>query len=110
MKILCDENVPNKYAREIANLNSVTVTTVETELGAGVNDYVVRDYAEQNDSVVLTNDKGFLQTKHADNHGLLYIFQNNNPAAGDVATAIDKIESAYQDPGDIDEVVPNGWV
>lgn len=109
MKILCDENVPSKYVNAIAGLSCTTVLTVESELGMGASDSQVRNFAEKKDCVVLTNDKDFLLTKYADDHGLLYIFQNRGPSPSDVATAVDKIESAYTDYESVDEIVPGGW-
>lgn len=110
MRVFCDENVPTAFAKALDSLGCVKVLTVETELGSGANDYQIRKFAEKNDCVLLTNDKGFLKTKHGDDHGLLYFSQEPRPDAGDIADAVSKIESAYSDYEQVDEVVPGGWI
>lgn len=112
MRVLCDEDVPNRFVGALGRVHNVEVATVEDKLGKGATDDEIREFAENNDCVVLTNDKEFLKTKDKDGHGLLYFSQDPMPRAQDMQLAIERIAMNVPD-SELDNscfFVPTDWL
>lgn len=107
MRVLCDQNVPQKYFQALDSAEGITVRTVASALQHDATDAEITRYAEANDWVVFTNDEDF----YADSgkHGLLFYSQLDDPTPGVVVKAIRRIDAAYASATDIVETVPDGW-
>jgi hypothetical protein len=106
MRILCDQNVPEKYLHALADGNA-TVTTVEDVLEHDATDSEIAAYAETNGWVVFTNDDDFYVD--GGDHGLLFYSQIEDPSPGAVVEAVERIDAAYENASEIVETVPDGW-
>jgi predicted nuclease of predicted toxin-antitoxin system len=108
MRILCDQNVPEKYRSAFDQADGITVATVRDELRADASDTEIARFASANDWVVFTNDDDFFSTPGE--FGLLLYDQIEDPTAGDVLQAVRAIAQAYPDDREIVEKIPDGWV
>jgi hypothetical protein len=108
MRILCDQNVHDKYVSAFRHDDGITVTTVETALSHDADDTEIVEYAETRDWVVFTSDEDFFLMDGA--YGLLVYDQIDDPSPGDVLTAVRRIAAAYESASDVLETVPDGWV
>jgi len=108
MRILCDQNVPEKYVSAFRNAGNVTVATVEDELEHDAADAEIATYAERHQWVVFTNDDDFFVA--GGDHGLLLFDQLEDPQPGNVVRAVEKIVEVYADPSEVVESVPGEWV
>ena len=108
MRLLCDQNVPNKYFEAFDAADNLTVTTVATVLRHDATDAEIVAYAEEHDWVVFTNDDDFFVV--GGDHGLLLYDQLEDPVPGDVVTAVQRIGEAYRSQTEITESVPGNWI
>jgi len=108
MRILCDQNVPNKYIEAFKTSNNITAATVANVLQHDATDTEIVAYAEQNNWVVFTNDDDFFVV--GGDHGLLLYDQVEDPLPGDVVTAVQRISEAYRSQTEIIESVPGNWI
>ena len=107
MRILCDQNVPEKYVTAFRDADGVTVATVEDRLEHDAADAEIAAYAERNQWVIFTNDDDFFVA--GGDHGLLLFDQLEDPQPADVVRAAQQIAEVYPDPADIIESVPGDW-
>lgn len=108
MRVLCDHNVDERYVSALRAADDLTVTTVRDALDSRASDPDIAAYAAANDWVIFTSDDDFFEI--AGGYGQLYYHQVEEPAVGDVLTAIRQIRDAYEDDTEIVEFVPDGWV
>lgn len=108
MRILCDQNVAQKYREALEQTEDITVTTVADVLRHDAGDTDIAVYAETHDWVVFTTDDDFYTA--GGDHGLLIYDQIEDPTPGDVVEAIQEIRNAYNSASDIVESVPDGWI
>ena len=108
MRILCDQNVPQKYVDALTDADNITVATVREVLAADAPDREIAAYAAEKDWVILTNDSDFFTD--SGEFGLLVYSQLEDPSRGDIIEAIREIERAYESHSDVVETVPDGWV
>lgn len=104
MRVLCDQNVDQKYIDALLAADDIEVGTVRERLDARATDPDVVDYAAANAWVVFTCDDDFFEL--ASECGVIYYSQFNAPAVGDVRAALQTIDDAYADHSEIVEVVP----
>ena len=108
MRLLCDQNVAQKYVDACIAASDFQAVTVRDALVPRASDSDIARYARKNGYVVLTGDDDFFQL--ADQCGCIYFHQFDNPPVGDVLAALRRIDDAYLDSHDIVEVVPGDWV
>lgn len=108
MRLLCDQNVAQRYVDACAAVPDIQVTTVRDALDPRANDVGIATYARENGYVVFTSDDDFFRL--ADECGCIYYHQPDAPPVGDVVGAIRRINDAYTDKRAIVEVVPGDWV
>ena len=108
MRVLCDQNVPQKYVDALADAGGITVATVRETLSADASDQEITTYAAENDWAILTNDSGFFGDGRE--FGLLVYSQLEDPRPGDIVDAIQAIDYAYESNSEVVEKVPDGWV
>ena len=108
MRLLFDQNVARRYLDACIEAPDLQAITVRDALDPRASDPDIAAYAGEHGYVVVTADDDFFQ--FADRCGCLYFHQLEQPAVGDVLTAIRRIDDAYDDPAEIVEVVPDGWV
>jgi hypothetical protein len=108
MRVLCDQNVPRKYADALRDVDGISVGTVADELEHDAADPDIASHAEATGAVLLTNDDDFYVD--GQNHGLLFYSQVEAPTPGAVAEAVRRIRDAYESDAEILENVPDGWV
>lgn len=108
MRLLCDQNVAQKYVDACIAAPDLQAVTVRDALDPRASDSDIARYARKNGYVVLTGDDDFFQL--ADQCGCIYFHQFDNPPVGDVLAALRRIDDAYLDSHDIVEVVPGDWV
>lgn len=108
MDVLFDQNVDSKYARALERIDGVSVREVKSVLDPEASDGTIASTARANEWVVFTNDDDFFV--HVPEIGLLYYSQVEDPSPGDVATAVRRISTVYEDPMDVVEVVPGDWL
>lgn len=108
MRILVDQNSAQKYIEAFEQADGITVATVADVLEHDTSDADIAAYAETNDWVVFTTDDDFFVA--GGDHGLLLYDQIDDPTPGDVVAAVRQIEQAYENPSEITESVPGGWV
>lgn len=108
MRVLCDHNVAAKYHQTFERAEWLDVSTVAEELSPDAADGEIADLATREGWVVFTTDDDFYAQTVT--HGLLVYSQIEDPSPGDVLVAIEAIADAYDTPGEIDEVVPDGWI
>lgn len=108
MRVLCDQNVPQKYVDALADAGGITVTTVRETLAADAPDWEIVTYATENGWVILTNDSDFFGDGRE--FGLLVYSQLADPRPGDIVDAIQAIDYAYESNSEVVETVPDGWV
>lgn len=108
MRVLCDQNVPQKYVDALAAAGGITVATVRETLVADAPDREIAAYAAENDWVVLTNDSDFFGDSRG--FGLLVYNQLEDPRPSDIVDSIQAIDYAYESNSEVVEKVPDGWV
>lgn len=108
MRILCDQMVKASYVETLAADPDHTVARVRDALEPHATDDTIATYATANDWVVLTADDDFFDETVP--HGLLYYEDADPPSPRSLRVAIRAIESVYDDPTNITEWVPDGWV
>lgn len=108
MRILCDQNVANKYIRAFEQEDWIVVARVRDSLTPDATDDEIAAYAETNDWIVFTNDDDFY--RHDPSFGLLVYSQIEDPRPGDVLDAIRAIDASYESHRGIIETVPDGWL
>lgn len=82
MRVLCDQNVPQKYVDALADAGGITVTTVRETLSADAPDREITAYAAEHDWVILTNDSDFFGDGRE--FGLLVYSQLEDPRPSDI--------------------------
>jgi predicted nuclease of predicted toxin-antitoxin system len=107
MRILCDQNVPEKYLTAFQSTPDITARPVEDVLSHDAEDSAIASYAETNGWVVFTGDEDFFTT--GGNYGLLVYDQIENPTPGAVVTAVRRIHRFYESDTEIMETVPGDW-
>ena len=108
MRLLCDQNVAQRYIDAFDDAPDLTVTTVRDVLDARATDPDIAAYAAAKGWVVFTSDDDFFQL--ADRCGCIYYHQPKEPAVGEILAAVRVIGDAYDDHSEIIEVVPGNWV
>lgn len=108
MRLLLDQNVPEKYRSAFEGADGITVSTVREELRQDASDTQIAVFAEQDGWVVFTNDSDFFS--EAGDFGRLFYSQLEDPTPGDVVQALQAIAYAYDDDSEIVEKVPNRWI
>ena len=108
MRLLCDQNVAQKYVDTCISASDIQAVTVRDALDPRASDLDIAAYAKTNEYVVLTGDDDFFQL--ADQCGCIYFHQFDNPPVGDVLAALRRINDAYVYADEITEVVPGDWV
>jgi len=109
MRLLCDQNVAQKYVDACISASDLQAVTVRDALDPRASGPDIVSYAKQNDYVVLTgDDDDFFE--FADQCGCIYFHQFDQPPVGDVLASLRLIDDAYLDSHDIVEVVPGDWV
>lgn len=108
MRLLCDQNVAQRYVDGFADTPEFDVATVSVVLDPRVSDLDIAAYARQHGYVVFTSDDDFFALDCP--CGFIYYQQAARPPVGDVLAAVRAIRDAYADHSTIAEVVPGGWV
>lgn len=108
MEILFDQNANLNYIPALKQIDGISVYTVKDTLDPEASDETIAATAQANGWVIFTNDDDFFV--HASDIGLLYYSQLEDPSPGDVATAVRRIATVYEDPMEIIETVPGNWV
>jgi hypothetical protein len=108
VRVLCDQNVANRYIKTFSRTDWITVSTVREELSSDADDRDISTYAAANDWIVFTGDDDFRQFDH--DRGLLLYSHIERPSPGDVLDALQAIAEVYPDHRKIDQNVPDGWV
>ncbi|MDB2265463.1 DUF5615 family PIN-like protein [Halorubrum ezzemoulense] len=108
MRLLCDQNVAQRYIDACIEAPDIQAITVRDALDPRANDPDIATYAGEHGYVVLTTDDDFFTL--SDMCGCIYFHQLDRPPVGDVLTAIRQIGDAYGTHDAIVEVVPGGWV
>lgn len=108
MRILCDHHVATKYVRAFEREDWITVTTVGEVLSKAATDAEIVAYAADEEWVVFTNDDDFYTEEISG--GLMVYSQIEDPRPGAVIEAIRAIDESYASDGEIEEVVPGGWI
>lgn len=60
MRILCETNIPPKYADALANEDWITVETTTDYLDADADDQTIAEFAKQHGYVLFVRDSDFL--------------------------------------------------
>ena len=108
MRILCDQNVDEKYVHALEQAEGLTVTTVRELLDPEASDEAIARTAEADGWVVLTNDDDFFVQRPRP--GLLFYDQIEDPRPGDIVAAIQQIATFYDEPAAVVETVPGDWI
>lgn len=108
MRLLCDQNVAQRYIDACVAAPDLHAMTVREVLDPRAADADIVAYASTHDHVVFTSDDDFFQL--ADRCGCIYYHQPTVPIVGDVLEALRAIGDAYDDHSEIVEVVPGDWV
>lgn len=108
MRLLCDQNVAQKYVDACISASDLQTVTVRDALDPRASDLDIAAYAKTNEYVVLTGDDDFFQLTNQ--CGCIYFHQFDNPPVGDVLAALRQINDAYVHADEIIEVVPGDWV
>lgn len=107
MRVLCDQNVPQKYVEALVAAGGITVGTVQEKLTADASDREIVAFAVEGDWVILTSDSDFFGDGRQ--FGLLVYSQLEDPRPGDIVESIQAIDDAYESLSDVVEKVPDGW-
>jgi len=108
VRILCDQNVNEKYTQTFRQTEWITVATVRDELSQDSHDDEIGRYAETNGWVIFTEDDDHLE--YDQNRGVILYHQNELPSPANVVAAVETIEAVYTDHREIREFVPGDWV
>lgn len=108
MRILCDQNVADKYVQAFEQESWITVETVRELLSPDASDDEIAAIAEADEWVVFTTDDDFY--RHDRSFGLIVYSQIEDPAPSGVVAAIKAIDYAYESDSDVLETVPDGWL
>jgi hypothetical protein len=108
VRLLCDQNVAERYVTALASTPDFCVANVRDTLDPRASDPDIAAYAAAEGYVVFTSDDDFFRL--AADCGRVYYQQAAQPPVGDVRTALRAIRDAYADTSEILEVVPGGWV
>lgn len=108
MRLLCDQNVAQRYVDACVAAPDLQAVTVRGVLDPRAADADIAAYASRHDYVVFTSDDDFFRL--ADRCGCIYYHQPTVPTVGDVLEALRAIGDAYEDHSEIVEVVPGDWV
>ena len=107
VRLLCDENVDQRYVETFRSTDWITVTTVREALSPEATDEAVAEFAASAEWVVFTGDDDFLRADP--DCGVVFYHQLERPSPGDLVDALRAIEEAYTDHDDVREFVPGGW-
>ena len=107
VRLLCDENVDQRYVETFRSADWITITTVRETLSHDATDEAIADFAASEVWVVFTGDDDFLRADP--DCGVVFYHQMDRPSPGDVVDALQAIEDAYAEPNEIREFVPGGW-
>ena len=108
VRLLCDENVDQRYVETFRKTDWITVTTVRDALAADASDESIGQFAEQQEWIVFTGDDDFLRFDPG--CGVVFYQQVARPSPGAVVDALRGIDDAYADHGAVREFVPGGWI
>lgn len=108
MRLLCDQNVDQRYVDAFVAENDFSAVTVRAVLDARASDPDIAAYATANEYVVFTSDDDFFRLDTA--CGRCYYLQTDAPPVGDVLAALRAIRDVYDDHSEIVESVPGDWV
>jgi predicted nuclease of predicted toxin-antitoxin system len=109
MRLLCDQNVDQRYVDAFVATNDFSAVTVRAVLDARASDPDIAAYAAANEYVVFTSDDDdFLRLDTV--CGRCYYVQTNAPLVGDVLAGLRAIRDVYDDHSEIVEGVPGNWV
>lgn len=107
MRVLCDQNVDERYVETFRETDWMTVSTVRAERSPAARDEEISRFAADNDWLVFTGDDDFLEYDH--DCGVVLYLQTERPSPGAVVDALEAIDEAYAEHDDIHEFVPGGW-
>lgn len=108
MRILCDQNVNEKYTETFRQTDWITVSTVREELAQDALDDEIGRYAAANNWVIFTEDDDHLE--YEQNRGVILYHQNESASPTEVVAAVDAISTVYTNHREIREFVPGDWV
>lgn len=106
VRLLCDENVDQRYVETFRSTDWITVTTVREGLSSDATDETIAEFATSEGWVVFTGDDDFLRADP--DCGVVFYHQMERPSPGDVVDVLRAIEEAYAEPDEIREFVPSG--
>jgi predicted RNA-binding Zn ribbon-like protein len=107
VRLLCDENVDQRYVETFQSTDWITVKTARDALTADASDETIGNFAEEREWIVFTADDDFL--KFDPDCGVVLYQQTDRPSPGTVVDALRAIDDAYADHRTIREFVPGGW-
>lgn len=105
MKLLCDESIIRAYAVGLADDHDVRRSV--DELGEGVSDEELDEFARRSGRVVLTRDASALAREHS--RGVIVFDAQTGLTTDRLVAAVDDIEAAYEDDAEVCEVL-RPWV
>jgi uncharacterized protein with PIN domain len=105
MKLLCDESVIVAYATALADDHDVRRSV--DELGEGVPDAELDEFAHRTDRVLLTRDTSALARDGG--CGVVAFDVQSGATADELVAAVDDIEAAYEDAAEVCEVL-RAWL
>lgn len=104
MDFIADEHIPPSFIKVLRNAG-YDVITIEVALELSADDPEIYDYAQENNRVILTNDRDFLEF---DTHpGVLLCDVLARP--GQILSAIQRIDAASANLTDTVLRVPGPW-
>lgn len=110
MRILFDRNVEPRYIAAIASRSGMSVTRVDDRLPQTAPDRTIAALAERENWVVFSRDDDFFKKACHREIGLLFFSKQHNTRASEIATAVERIDDAYNDHTEIKEGLPGQWV
>jgi len=108
MRLLCDQNVDDRYLHAFCDADDLTAAPVREVLDERASDPDIAAYAAANGWVVFTSDRDFFGIPGP--YGHIFYSQAMHPLVGDVLTAVQRIAVAYDDYAEIFEAVPGDWL
>jgi uncharacterized protein with PIN domain len=105
MKLLCDESIIRAYS--VALVEEYDVRRSIDEVGEGVSDAELDEFARETGRVLVTRDTSALE-RDAD-RGVVVFETQSGVTADQLVAAVDDIEAAYDDDADVCEVL-RAWL
>ncbi|MDZ7687793.1 MAG: DUF5615 family PIN-like protein [Halobacteriales archaeon] len=102
-RVLCDENTEPQLVRYLEKQGH-DASYVPDVLGKGTTDDEVARYAEENGSVILTNDKDFLNDESFPDVKVLY-YSCSGASAYEIAGKVNEATSYFPDQGSLPRTV-----